>query len=210
MWSLFKIYVQCELRYKVNILSYSVVVLCSYFILQMGFDQFAQAEKNLHAMLWFIVLYLMVFVGLSVSDRYRKNSFEKGLVLFTSHRHQIFIIKIVIHLLLLTLPTVLLFSLLYLQGIGFSVQTYAVYVMGIVLLSIVSQVLTGLLAQLPNKTIALPLLLFPCCAPVVLFLFSVVIKSMSTSINQELFTCFGMILIALSIGYITSEISLEE
>ncbi|HMQ11225.1 MAG TPA: hypothetical protein PKC21_09840 [Oligoflexia bacterium] len=198
------------MRYKVNILSHSIVVLCSYFILQMGFDQLAQSNQSLHAMLWFIILYLMVFVGLSISDRYRKNAFEKGLILFTSHRHQIFIVKIIIHLLLLMVPIVLLFSLLALQGICFSTQTYWVYVMGIVLLSVMSQILTGLLAQLPNKTMALPLLFFPCSAPVSLFLFSVVIKSTSTSINQELFTCFGMILIALSIGYMTSEISLEE
>ncbi|MCI5073253.1 hypothetical protein MRY82_10005 [bacterium] len=198
------------MRHKVNSVSHTVVVLCSYFVLQMGFDQTKLIEKNLHAMLWFIILYLMIFVAVSISDRYRKNGFEKGLVLFTPLRYALFWVKIIVHLLLLSIPLFVLFVLLVLQGIGFSFQIYMLYGLGIILLSVISQVVTGLLAQLPNKNIALPLLLFPCCAPVILFLYSVVVKAMSSNIEQELITCLGMILIALSIGYITSEISLEE
>ena len=132
------------------------------------------------------------------------------MVLFTPLRYTLFWVKIIVHLLLLSIPLLVLFVLLVLQGISFSFQIYMLYGLGIVLLSVISQIITGLLAQLPNKNIALPLLLFPCCAPVILFLFSVVVKAMSNNIKQELVTCLGMILIALSIGYITSEISLEE
>lgn len=210
MWTLIQQYLACELRHKESVLSHCVIALSSYFLLQLGSDDFVAQDKKMLALVGFISLYLMSYVSLSMNYRYQQNQFEKALQHFSPFKHALFYAKISVQYVLTLIPMLVVIMLLVLQGYQFNMSLAVLFLLALLFMSILSQIVASLLAYLPERNAALPLLLFPMCIPSLLYLYAVAVKAYSESIAQPLLTLLGMIFIALAAGQLFLKMLWED